>query len=140
MSVWIDRILLIALIAVVIALTVTSLPALGGQALQGQTLLAHMVLSGILVVGLPVFAIAFLRHFSANQSISAWQNLGYLATVLTGLLTITTVFLCMLPIPSTDQMHQLMSAHGWTGFAMIPAIAVLLVGIRTTRSTSRHHS
>ena len=128
MSVWIDRILLAALILVVAALAVTSLPSLGGETLLGRSLLAHMMASGFLVIGLPIFAIAFLRHFSARQPTSGLQNWGVLATIATGLLAIVTVFLCMLPIPSTHQMHVLMSAHGWAGFAMIPAIIVLLLG------------
>ena len=140
MSVWIARILLAALILVVVALTVTSLPSLGGQALLGQALLAHMMASGFLVIGLPIFAIAFLRHFSARQPTSGLQNWGVLATIATGWLAIVTVFLCMLPIPSTHQMHVLMSAHGWAGFAMIPAIIVLLLGVRSTRSASHPRS
>jgi hypothetical protein len=140
MSVWIDRILLVALVLVVVALAVTSIPSLGGETLGGQALLAHMMASGFLVIGLPIFAIVFLRHFSANKSTSSLQNLGYLATVATGWLAILTVFLCMLPIPSTHQMHSLMSAHGWAGFAMIPAIIVLLLGLRSTRSASHPRS
>ena len=140
MSVWIDRFLLFSLVVVVTALTVTSLPSLGGETLGGQTLMAHMMASGLLVFGLPVFAIAFLRHFSAKKHTAGLQQLGYLATVATGLLTIATVFLCMLPIPSTHQMHALMSAHGWAGFAMIPAILVLLWGVRVTRSASHPRS
>lgn len=140
MSVWIDRILLIALVVVVAALTVTSLPALGGQTLQGPTLLAHMMLSGALVIGLPIFAIVFLRHFVAKEPQSRLQSLGYLVTIATGLVTIAAIFVCMLPIPSTDQMHSLMSVHLWAGFAMTPAIIALLLGIQATRSTSRPRS
>lgn len=140
MSAWIDRFLLFALLVVVAALAVTSVPSLRGQTLGGGVLLAHMMASGVLVIGLPVFALAFLRYFSPQRPTSGVQHLGYLATVATGLMTIVTVFLCMLPIPSTHQMHELMSIHGWAGFAMIPAIAVLLVGLRLTRSASHPRS
>ena len=140
MFVWIDRFLILALIIVVAVLTVTSLPSLGGETLDGQTLLAHMMASGFLVIGLPIFAIVFLRYFSTGQRTSALQRLGYLGTVLAGLLTIVTVFLCMLPIPSTHEMHSLMALHGWAGFAMIPAIVLLLVGLRITRSASHPRS
>jgi hypothetical protein len=140
MSVWIDRILLFSLVAVVIALAVTSLPSLGGETLGGQALLAHMMSSGVLVFGLPIFAIVFLRHFSARSTTARRQLLGYLATVATGLLTIATVFLCMLPIPSTHQMHSLMEMHGWAGFAMIPSVLLLLWGVWVTRSASHPRS
>lgn len=140
MSVWIDRILLAALVIVVVALTLTSLPSWGGATLDGQALLAHMMASGFLVFGLPIFAIAFLRYFSGQHRTSAIQHVGYLATVAAGLVTIVTVFLCMLPIPSTHEMHSLMSLHGWAGFVMIPAIVVLLLGVRATRSASRPRS
>ena len=140
MFVWIDRLLLLALVLVVAVLTVTSLPSLGGETLGGQMLLAHMMASGVLVMGLPVFALFFLRYFVAKRATSGFQNLGYLATLATGLVTIVTVFLCMMPIPSTHQMHSLMSIHAWAGFAMIPAIVLLLIGARATRSASHPRS
>lgn len=140
MSVWIDRILVFALIVVVVALAVTSVPALRGETLGGQALMGHMMSSGLLVFGLPIFALVFLRHLSASRSTSIWQKLGYLAVITTGLLTILTVFLCMLPIPSTREMHTLMSVHRWAGLAMIPTIALLVIGMLATRSASHRHS
>lgn len=140
MSLWIDRLLLFALVLVVGILTVTALPALFGGALGGKMLLAHMMASGALVVGLPVLALAFLRHFWGSTPIARSQQWGYLACVATGLLTIATVFLCMLPIPSTDQMHELILVHGWAGFAMVPATLLLVVGVKATRSASHPRS
>lgn len=140
MSVWIDRSLLAALLVVVAGLAVTASGTLVGEPLGGETLLAHMMFSGVLVVGLPVFAVVFLRHLTKTTGSSSLQACGYLATVAAGMATIATVFCCMLPIPSTDQMHALMAFHGWFGFAMIPAVGVLLIGTRLTRSTSRHRS
>ncbi|WP_182867503.1 hypothetical protein [Stieleria mannarensis] len=141
MLVWIDRILLVALVMVVAVLVFTSWPAaMDEQTLDGQALLAHMMASGVLVMGLPVFALFFLRYLPAKRTTSWLQILGYLATVAAGLVAIATVFLCMLPVPSTHQMHSLMSIHGWAGFMMIPAIVVLLIGTRATRSASHPHS
>ena len=140
MTVWIDRILLLALVLVVAALTLTSLPWWSGQTLGGSVLMSHMMASGILVFGLPVFGLFFLRYFSGKPRAAGLQQAGYLATLATGLVTIITVFLCMLPIPPTEQMHLLMSIHGWAGIAMIPAVAVLLLGVRATRSASHHRS
>ncbi|MCO8122168.1 hypothetical protein NHH03_10500 [Stieleria sp. TO1_6] len=140
MSVWIDRILLLALILVVALLTITALPFFAGQTLGGQTLLIHMMASGVLVVGLPLFALVFLRHLRPSQPASKAQQAGYLATIATGLLTILTVLACMLPIASTEQMHVLMETHGWAGLAMIPAIGLLLIGMRAKRSASHLHS
>lgn len=140
MSRWIDRLLLIALCLVVTVLTVTALPSLSGATLGGGWLLVHMMASGALVIGMPLFALAFLRHFFGGTSLAPSQQLGYLTTLATGLLTIATVFLCMLPIPSTNQMHELMKVHGWAGFAMVPAVLLLLAGVKATRSASHLHS
>ena len=140
MSVWIDRLLLVALLAAILALVVTSLPSLSGETLDGTMLLAHMMASGTLIFGLPILAIVFLRHFSARRPTSAVQSLGYWLTIVAGIITIATVFLCMLPVPSTEQMHELMSIHAWAGYAMIPAAAILIVGTRITRSASRPRS
>lgn len=139
MAVWIDRILLATLVIVVAILTLTSLGSLSGDPLGGNTLLAHMVTSGVLVVGLPVFAIAFLRHMAKPET-SVTQGIGVLLTIAAGLISIVTVFLCMLPLPSTAQMHTLIVVHGWAGFAMIPAVALLLIGVVATRSASRPRS
>ena len=140
MSVWIDRILIVALVIVVGVLAATSLPSLSGATLGGGALMTHMMASGVLVIGLPIFALTFLRYFAPRRSTSGIQHIGYVATIACGLLTIATVFVCMMPIPSTGQMHDLMSLHGWSGFAMIPAIAVLLIGLRLTRSASHPRS
>ncbi len=140
MSIWLDRILIVALVSVVAVLSATAVPSLGGGTLGGQALLAHMMASGVLVFGLPIFALAFLRYFAGKVPTAATQKLGYLATVISGLIAIVTVFACMLPIPSTHEMHQLMSIHGWAGFAMIPSIAVMLIGLRATRSASHPRS
>ncbi|QEF97681.1 hypothetical protein Mal15_17230 [Stieleria maiorica] len=141
MLVWIDRILLLALVMVVAVLVFTSWPAaMDEQTLDGQALLVHMMASGVLVMGLPVFALFFLRYLPAKRTTSWLQILGYIATLAAGLVTIVTVFLCMLPVASTHQMHSLMSVHGWAGFMMIPAIVLLLIGTRATRSASHPHS
>ena len=147
---WIDRILMTALVIVVGLLAATALPFLSGKPLEGDILLMHMLVSGALVIGLPILAIAFLRYLlpstltspseilASDPEIEGPKNsrfgrsvfqFGYLTTVLTGLLTIATVFACMLPVPSTEQMHTLIWAHGWAGFAMIPGVLFLLIGM-----------
>ncbi|MEM6473463.1 MAG: hypothetical protein AAF802_28145 [Planctomycetota bacterium] len=139
MSVWIDRFLLLSLLVIVVILTITSVSALGGEPLGGNELLAHMMASGVLVVGLPVFAIAAIRHLPKKDT-STTQGIGVLLTITTGLLSIVTVFLCMLPIASTDQMHTLIKAHRWAGLSMIPSVAILMLGMTFTRSASRPRS
>ncbi|OYP33795.1 hypothetical protein [Rhodopirellula sp. MGV] len=140
MAIWIDRFLIACLILVVAVLTVTSVPALGGQTLGGSMLLTHMMASGMLVFGLPLFAFVMVRYLSPRHSTSWLYVLGYLLIVVAGLGTIASVFYCMLPIPSTDQMHELMQVHKWAGLAMTPAIVLFLIGMRLTRSASRPHS
>ncbi|KAA5546210.1 hypothetical protein FYK55_04790 [Roseiconus nitratireducens] len=138
MSRWIDRLLVAALVVVVAVLCLTALPFLAGHTLGGPGLLTHMFASGALVIGLPVFALAFLRHLPYPSRAGRLYSLGFLATVALGFLTIATVFLCMLPVPATEQMHALMTAHGWIGFAMVPAIVLLLLGMLRSRRTASH--
>ncbi|MEM0925308.1 MAG: hypothetical protein AAGJ83_04660 [Planctomycetota bacterium] len=139
MALWIDRFVLVALIVVIVVLTVTSVSAFGGEPLAGDQLLGHMMASGVLVVGLPVFAIAFLRHFPKPES--SWTlRVGVMLTIATGLGSMATVFLCMLPIPSTDEMHLLIGVHRWVGLGMIPAAGLVIVGVSLKRSASRPRS
>ncbi|MEL6108834.1 MAG: hypothetical protein AAFU85_22730 [Planctomycetota bacterium] len=131
---WIHRILMIALLLAVGALAATAVPALGGGDLSGPFLLAHMFASGVLVIGLPVFALIFLLHLVSPRSRTLyWSYVGILAS---GVATIATVFLCMLPIPSTEQMHELITIHGWAGFAMVPAVIVFAIGLRSHATTA----
>jgi hypothetical protein len=142
MKLWIDRIFLTAITAIVVALTVTALPALASGPLGGTMLLLHMMASGALVITLPLFALYYLGRSLSRFKSGGLQRVGFWLLVTTGLLTILTVFLCMLPVPATDQMHQLIVLHRYAGFAMVPAVALLLVGasrwrrIQSTRSAT----
>ena len=128
MKTWIDRLLIVGLTIVIVVLTATSLPALFGGELGGPMLLVHMMASGALVFALPIFALIWTwRNISRHKS-GGIQRLGYWTLILSGLATITTVFLCMLPYPSTDQMHQLIHWHGYAGFAMLPTLVLFLLG------------
>lgn len=129
MKTWIDRICLVAVVAIVVVLTVTALPVLFGGHLEGQMLLLHMFASGALVFALPIFALLFLGRVINRTKSGGLQRLGFWTLVACGLLTIATVFMAMLPIPSTPQMHELLTVHGYAGFAMVPAAAALLFGI-----------
>lgn len=128
MRLWIDRIFMVALVAIIFVLTVTALPVLGGGHLGGPTLLLHMMASGALVIILPLFALFFVLRCISRLKSGGLQRLGFWLLLISGLLTIATVFLCMLPLPSTETMHQLISVHGYAGFAMVPAVVVFVLG------------
>jgi hypothetical protein len=142
MSQWIDRLFPVAIAAIVAALTVTALPVLAGGHLGGTMLLLHMMASGAMVIALPLFALYYLPRCISQLTSDSLQRLGYWLLIFTGLVTIATMFACMLPIPSTNQMHQLIQLHGYAGFAMVPAVALLLSGvwrwrrIQSTRSAT----
>ncbi len=142
MKTWIDRILLLVVLAVVIVLSATAAAWLAGGRLQGSMLRLHMMASGVLVITLPLFALSSLWRNISRVDSGGLQKLGFWSLVVTGLATIATVFACMLPIPSTDQMHSLILLHGYAGFAMVPALALLLLGtsrwrrIQSTRSAT----
>lgn len=127
---WIDRILLIALAVVVAMLAGTALPVLGGGHLSGNWLLAHMTASGALVFALPVIAIGGLWRYLDVEAAGSLQRWGFWAVVLSGFLTIATVFGCMLPLPSTSDMETLIFLHRYAGWAMVPATLALLLGRR----------
>ena len=128
MKVWIDRILLSVILIGVVALSGSAAPWLVGGHLQGSLLLLHMMASGVLVVTLPLFALSYVWPNISSFKSGALQRLGFWLLILTGLTTIATVFLCMLPIPSSDEMRALIRVHSYAGFAMVPALALLLWG------------
>ena len=128
MRTWIDRILLLGILAVVTVLTITAFPVLAGYHLGGTMLLLHMMASGALVFALPIAGILWLSRALSNADSSRMQRWGFWLLLATGFATIATVFFCMLPYPSTDTMHQLIALHGWAGFAMVPAVVLLVVG------------
>lgn len=134
---WIDLALPIAIALIVAALTLTALPALFGGHLEGTILLLHMMASGALVFGLPVFALYYLPRCLGRLTSGGAQRLGYWLVVLLGLITMATMFACMLPIPSTGQMRKLITLHGYAGFAMVPAVALLLIGVRRRIQSTR---
>ena len=128
MKTWFDRLLLLGITVLVLVLAITASPMLFGGHMSGMWLLAHMMVSGALVFLLPVLALTWTwRNISRFKS-GLLQRLGYWSLIVTGFLTIGTMFVCMLPFPSTDQIHQLIAWHGYAGFAMLPAIAALLIG------------
>jgi hypothetical protein len=133
-----ERMFAIVLIVLVTVLTVTAVPSWGGHPIEGFWLLLHMAASGAMVFVLPIYAVLGLIGWSnrTTQGVRTTPGvtppklsvIGFWGVVAFGLATIATVFVCMLPIPSTDQMHQLVAWHGWAGYAMAIAGIVLIVG------------
>ena len=107
MRLWIDRLFLAAITLFVTILAATSAPVLFGGHLGGLRLLLHMMASGALVFALPLFALYWLGRSISRSNSGGLQRLGFWTLLLAGVLTIASMFACMLPIPSTEQMHQL---------------------------------
>jgi len=128
-----ETLCLLGLAVSVAALTITSLPSLGGSHLGGNLLLAHMMSSGVLVFTLPLLALLWIGRIVGSGDASSSQKLGFWATIVTGFLTIVTVFLCMLPIPSTETMHTLVALHSYAGFAMVPAAVLFFISAWQSR-------
>ena len=133
-------ILTLLLALVVIVLTVTSVPALASDHLGGTMLMAHMAASGALVFGLPVLAWVGLNKVTQRRASGSAERIGFWAVLLTGWLSIATVFACMLPVFGTDAMHHLIELHGYAGFAMVPATVLLLVGVIFFRKAPKRSS
>ncbi|MGI9470595.1 MAG: hypothetical protein ACR2NZ_03615 [Rubripirellula sp.] len=142
MGTWLDRICLLALVLIIALLTATALPALREGPLGGTALLLHMMASGALVFALPLFALLYLSRNLRSDRSGGMQRLGFWLLILSGIITIGSIFLCMLPIPSTDEMHELIRVHRYAGFAMVPAVVLLAIGtsrwrrIQSTRSAT----
>ncbi|KLU01792.1 putative transmembrane region and signal peptide protein [Rhodopirellula islandica] len=117
---------LLVLVIATAALVATALPTLWGGHLGGATLRFHMMASGAVVVLLPVYAITRLWMRRQPASESAFEMGAFRTLLIFGVATIATMFVCMLPIASTDVMHDLVELHGWAGFAMAAAIALVV--------------
>ena len=112
MQLWIDRLFLLSNTGFVFELTATSQPVvIGGGHLEGEKLLMHMMASGGLVVVLPLFALSQLSRSTNRLRSGGLQRCGFWLLIASGLVSIATMFLCMLPIASTEQMHQLVMLH-----------------------------
>ena len=139
---WINWILATVIMVAVTILALTALPFFSDQHLEGTRLKNHMLASGVLVVALPLMAILGLPGVINTGASVGIQRFGFWLLIAAGLVTIATMFLCMLPIPSTDQMHQLIEIHGYAGFATVPAVLLLIAGmvrsrhIQATRSST----
>ncbi|MEM9645671.1 MAG: hypothetical protein AAF989_11830, partial [Planctomycetota bacterium] len=110
--------------------------ALASQPLEGELLMGHMTASGVFVLGLPALAWLGLRHLASDSPNHRIRRLGYWSVLTTGWLTVASVFACMLPVFGTDSMHRLISIHGYAGFAMLPAMALLCGGLIFFRNQS----
>ena len=129
MTTWLDRLLTIALVIVVGSAAATALPAVtDGDVLRGRLLRAHMVAGGALVIGLPIVALWFLRRAVGGGAFHALGCFGYWTVMASGWVTIASVYVCMVPVASTDQMHELVELHGAAGWAMSVAVLALLAG------------
>ena len=136
MSVWIPRILLAVVAVLTLWLGATALPSLRATHLGGGALLQHMVASGGLVVVLPVYGVLALGRQLDRLRSGRLERAGFWALIGTGFVTIGTVFLCMLPIASTEMMDHLVRWHGYVGFVMVAALLLLLLGLLARRRGS----
>ncbi len=125
----------VSVLAVVIALFLTSIPAVP---LHGNRLLLHMMLSGALVVLLPIFAVSWLAFVVNDPKSNLKVRIGYWGMVVLGFVTIATMFLSMLPIAGTDDLHTLIKMHGYAGLAMVVAAVGFAFGwVRSRKNAMR---
>ena len=118
-------VLAIALCGIVAVLLATSL---GGGPLHGNTLMLHMMVSGAMVFALPLFAVVWLPRMLDFEFRGATLRSGFWLLVACGFVTIATMFVSMLPLAGTDDLHRLISIHGYAGFVSVAAAALFVVG------------
>ncbi|MEO9595809.1 hypothetical protein [Rhodopirellula bahusiensis] len=127
---------LLVLVIATGALVATALPALWGGHLGGATLRFHMMASGAVVALLPVYAVTRLLMRRQPVAESAFELGAFRTLLIFGIATIATMFVCMLPVASTETMHELVELHGWAGFAMAAAIAWVVYTTFTREKTA----
>jgi flagellar biogenesis protein FliO len=138
----VDHLFFFALICTIGLAAITAFEGIIFPAEGGARRLFHMYASGALVFVLPLFALYWLFRCLNSAASGGVQRLGFWLLIITGTLTIATVFVCMLPVPSTEQMEQLIELHGYAGFAMVPALLLVVIGeylyrrIQATRSAT----
>jgi cytochrome bd-type quinol oxidase subunit 2 len=123
----IERLVIAATIAVIGVLTVTALPSLRGGDLHGRWLLVHMMASGALVFLLPVFGFLGLARLVRTKAWTRIRAAAFWLALLCGFLTIGTMFVGMMPIASTEQMHSLITGHGIIGYGLSVSIVLFLM-------------
>ncbi|MFG0289996.1 MAG: hypothetical protein ACF8CQ_17580 [Rhodopirellula sp. JB044] len=114
----------------------TSLPTWWGGHFGGYRLLAHMFASGLVVVGLPVYAILRWTDWLSPPMPSRGSSWTFWTLLLTGFLTIASMYACMLPSTPTPWMITLIDFHGWIGASMLVAAIAHLVTFRRANSTA----
>ena len=137
---WLVRILLVVITIVVAVLTITALPTLDDHHMAGTRLMIHMMAGGSLVVAMPVFALLFLSRAISPQRSAILQRWGFWIMVLAATVSIGSVLMCMLPVLSTEQMHQWMVIHGYAGFTTGAALLLLGLGCLQWRRISATRS
>jgi hypothetical protein len=125
-----ERLIFLATPAVVGVLTITALPSLGGGDVHGRWLLAHMMASGSLVFLLPAFGFFGLARLVRTKAWTKVRAAAFWMALLCGFLTIGTMFVGMMPIASTEQMHGLITSHGIIGYAMTLSVVLFLLSRR----------
>lgn len=124
MMVLIRRLTLAALMIAIAVLAGTSLPTWWGDHLGGYRLLIHMMASGVVVLGLPIYAVLRWTDWRSPPTPSRASVISFWALVVSGFLTIASMYACMLPSTSTPWMITLIDFHGWIGSTM--AIVAIL--------------
>ena len=134
---WLNRILLVVILAAVSALTLTSLSTFFDEHMEGRRLMLHMTAGGVLVFAMPLFGMLYLsRAISPNRS-AVLQRAGFWLLIVATLVSLTSVLLCMMPVLSTEQMQRWMTVHGYAGLVTLPALLLLVAGsIRWRRMQS----
>lgn len=137
MSVWTNRIALAAVVVLTVWLAATSVPSWTSGHLGGGPLLQHLVASGGFVIVLPLYAVLGLgRRLDPTRS-NKLDRIGFWTLIGTAFLTIATIFICMLPVASSEMMGHLIRWHGYVGFATLAALVFLLIALVPARRRSR---
>lgn len=108
----------------------TSLPTWWGGHFGGYRLLAHMAASGVVVIGLPLYAILRWTDWLSSPIPTRGSAWTFWALILSGFLTIASMYACMMPSTTTSWMVALIDFHGWIGATMAVAAIAHLATLR----------
>lgn len=140
-----QRLVYLVLIASVATLGATSFVAIFRfGTLAGWWLLIHMVAAGAFVAALPLFALSWCHanRFGSRRSESSHEPIvrfpwiaktAFWLILAGGLVVALTMLVSMLPLFGTDELHELLILHRYSGLLVVVAAAIHFYGLLIRR-------
>lgn len=127
----IERLLVLALVATLAISAATALGSVWTEgAMHGWPLLIHVAIGGALTGVLAAFGVlgAISQHTTPTRPLA---RMTFLALVISGFLTATSMLVCTFPILGTSWMERMADLHRYAGLGLVASASLHLVAART---------